>query len=79
MKKILLMVAALAVFSLSVKANGSKVYVMHNGHIIQISIDALPAHLALGDVVMVFYNGQWMTLAQYQALTSGQGSGGGLQ
>ena len=70
MKKI--KVIAIASFlSLSFVVNGTgnpKIMVLHNGFPIEVSPNALNAHLAHGDAQLFEYMGQWLTIEQINAL-----------
>jgi hypothetical protein len=52
----------------SSQSAAGQVSLMHNGHIITVSDNALSAHLSHGCVVMVLHNGAWITEADYLAL-----------
>jgi hypothetical protein len=64
-KTTLLAMIALITASLSAFTSGNKVRVKHNGMMIEISANALQAHLGHGDQLMVLHNGTWMTEAEF--------------
>lgn len=66
MKKVVLS-ASLLVAVLAANAGGEKVKIMHNGHVIEVSVNALPAHLDHGDEIMILHNGEWLTESEYKA------------
>lgn len=67
MKKLLFVLAiSLVAISAQAKGKAEKAKVLHNGHVIEISVNALNAHLEHGDETMVLYEGVWMTESDYQ-------------
>lgn len=73
MKKSTAFVAAIFAVSSSVIAgNGNKVKVQHNGNVIEVSENALQAHLNHGDAKMVMYEGSWITEAEYAAILAAE-------
>ena len=65
MKK-LLIIAALMICFTGVYAKSEKVKIMHHGKILNISINALQAHLNHpGDEIMILFQGEWVTESQY--------------
>lgn len=64
MKKLVLTVAMFLTI-LAAQAKGEKVKILHDGKVIEISVNALEAHLAHGDEVLVLYNDEWITESEY--------------
>ena len=65
-KRNLLAAAAIVVGGLTANAQkADKVTISHKGRIIEVSVNALGAHLGHGDEIMVLHNGEWMTEAEF--------------
>lgn len=68
MKKLsLLLLTAVIAASFTVNAAGGKVKIKHKGKVIEVSSDALEAHLDHGDVQLKLHNGKWLTQAEIDA------------
>lgn len=68
MKKLLFVLAiSLVAIAAQAKGKAEKAKVLHNGHVIEVSVNALQAHLEHGDETMVLYEGVWMTESDYQS------------
>jgi hypothetical protein len=67
MKKVL-SISAFMFLALAAKAQDvKKVKIQHNGKQIEVSENALNAHIAHGDELLVEYNGTWITESEYNA------------
>ena len=64
MKRKAILTALVLVGSMTLSHSDEKVTIRHNGKIICISPSALSAHLAHGDAIMVYYQGEWITQDQ---------------
>lgn len=51
--------------AVAVTAGGEKVKIMHNGHVIEVSANAVNAHLNHGDEIMVSYEGELITESEH--------------
>ena len=68
-----ILAATILAGAVAVTAGGEKVKIMHNGRVIEVSANAVNAHLNHGDEIMVLFEGEWMTesnmndlVAEYQ-------------
>lgn len=69
MKKTILGASLVAVSAASLIAlgGGEKVKIMHKGQVIEVSANAVDAHLGHGDELMVEHNDVWMTMSEFDA------------
>ncbi len=74
MKKVkLIAIAALLSIAFTSNAAGGKVTLRHNGNIIKVSINALGAHLAQGDVQVFQFNGEWLSVDEIEVILAADG------
>lgn len=48
--------------------NEGKVNVLHNGKVIEINNSALEAHLNHGDEIMILYEGEYISIVEYEQI-----------
>jgi hypothetical protein len=68
MKKLsFLLLTVVIAASFTVNAADGKVKIKHKGKVIEVSSEALDAHLDHGDVQLKLHNGKWLTQAEIDA------------
>ena len=68
----LLLITAVVAASFTVNAAGGKVKIKHKGKVIEVSSDALEAHLDHGDVQLFLFRGSLLSQAEIDAILASE-------
>jgi len=70
--KSIMLITAIIAASFTVNAAGGKVKIKHKGKVIEVSSDALDAHLDHGDVQLFLFRGSLLTQAEIDAILASE-------